>query len=236
MPSNRNLTADCVLFLEAATIEAQFAGMPSTGHGIVVCASPSANSQKLFAAVYIDHDLPKFANARTSQQQQQQQQQHPQQQTQQSHQQQAAPALVLPAPPRGPPGGPAQPLSSQKYAQYIQQRVARAAQLQQQAQGTSGVNGLTQQQQANALGFLPGLPSAGVGAFGQSGGTIQPAFSTNPEMTAQFQALRQPQRLGGGQQPPSGLLNMNGANGSASAGSSGGAMTLDLLNTLLGAK
>lgn len=209
--------------------------MPSTRRGIVVFASPPGNSQKLIAAVYIDHDLPKFANARTSQQQQQ----HQQQQTQQSHQPQTAPALVPPTP-RGPAamGGPAQP---PRYTQYIQRRMAHAAQLQQQAQG-AGVNGLMQQQQANALGFLPGLPSAGVGAFGQGGGGTQPAFSANPEMAAQFQALRQPQqqhqqqRFGSNQQPPPGFLNLGGANGSTDAGNNGGAMTLDLLNTLLGAK
>lgn len=197
------------------------------------------NSQKLFAAVYIDHDLPEFPNARTSQQQQQQQQQQKQQppQQQQSHPQQAPPAVAPPVP-----RGPVPPLTSQKYAQYIQQNMARAAQLQQQVQGNPGVGGLAAQQQANALGFMPGLPGAGVGAFNPGGGAIQPTFPGNPEMTAQFQALRQQQqqhqqqRFGGGQQPPPGFLNMGGSNGSAGAGSSGAAMTLDLLNSLLGAK
>jgi len=205
--------------------------MPSTRRGIVIFASPSVNSQKLFAAVYIDHDLPEFPNARTSQQQQQQQQQQQKQQQpqqQQSHPQQAPPAAAPPVP----------PLTSQKYAQYIQQNMARAAQLQQQ---DPGVNGLAAQQQANALGFMPGLPGAGVGAFNPGGGAIQPTFPGNLEMTAQFQALRQQQqhqqqRFGGGQQPPPGFLNMGGSNGSAGAGSSGAAMTLDLLNSLLGAK
>ena len=199
--------------------------MPSVGRGIVVFASPSVNSQKLFAAVYIDHDLPKFPSARTSQQPPQQQQQ---QQTQQAHPQQAPPAVVPPIP-RGPPpaGG---SMTSQRYAQYIQQNMARAAQLQQQAQGTSG---LAQQQQANALGFMPGLPGAGVGAFGQ-GGAVQSAFSSNPEMTAlRQQHQHQQQRFGGGQQPPPGFLNTNRG---ASAGSSGGAVTLDLLNSLFGSK
>lgn len=190
---------------QCAVIKANFKGVANSNRGIVMFTGLKPEEQPLFAAVYIDHDLPSLPNVRAAQQQRagaaagsqpapQTQVPQPAQAPQQQMSQQQQAALLQMLNRQQQQGGPMNlnfPQNLNMNPAMVQAQQAQAQQQRYLAQQRLAAQVIHQQQQQqlannssgtgnvlNALGFIPGGPGPGTGAG--AGG----AFGQSAEPTA----------------------------------------------------
>lgn len=200
---------------QCAVIKANFKGVANSNRGIVMFTGLKPEEQPLFAAVYIDHDLPSLPNVRAAQQQragtaagsqpapQTQVPQPTQAPQQQMSQQQQAALLQQMLNRQQQQGGPmnlnfpqnlnlnpamvqAQQAQAQQQRYLAQQRLAAQVIHQQQQQQLAN-NSSGTGNVLNALGFIPGGPGPGAGA-GTGGAFGQSAGAESTALPPTFSA------------------------------------------------